>query len=128
MIEHVIGLRISGSELQLAPLLPATWEQCTVEIRRGTTTHRVRVSRDQDAPPAPLVQAVLDGVEVRAGESETRSGAVLTLVDDGRLHELDVVVGRPAPRREDEESERDTEEPDQDASHPATLNRARSAE
>ena len=124
MLEHILGLRISGSELQLAPQLPAAWEQCIVEIRRGTTTHRVRVSRDENAPPARIVKAVLDGAELPAGESETRSAVVVSLVDDGRLHDLEVVMGRPAPRREDEESERDAEKPDEDSSHPPSIARA----
>ena len=106
----------------------SAWEQCTVEFRRGATTLRVRMSRDEHAPPARIMKVVLDGAELPTGESETASAVVVPLVDDGRLHELDVVMGRPAPRREDEESERDTEEPDEYSSHPRTVTRARSGE
>ena len=128
MLEHVLGVRIHGSEVQLRPLLPAEWQQYTVEMRRGGTTHRVRVSVSPGALPGKIVKVVSDGVEFPASDVEMRSAAVVPLVDDGGFHELDVVMGRSAPRREDDESERDADKPDEDPSHPARLERARSSD
>jgi len=125
MLEHVLGVRISGTELQLAPQLPAAWERCMIEIRRGTTTHRVRMSLDPSAPPGRALKLVLDGVEPREGEMQS---AVVPLVDDGRVHDLDVVLRRQAQGREEDQPERHAEEPDEDASHPVTIGGARSGE
>jgi cyclic beta-1,2-glucan synthetase len=120
MVEHVLGVRVTSGELQLAPRLPAAWERCTVEVRRGGTTYRVRMTRD---PAAGAMKITLDGVEPTGGEDGARSGGVVPLVDDGRLHDVDVVIGRAAPRRQNDERDRNSEQPDEDSSHPLTLDR-----
>jgi cyclic beta-1,2-glucan synthetase len=127
MLEHLLGVRISGAELQLVPGMPEAWERCAVELRRGATTHRVRMTRDP-AATARALKLALDGVELATGEGSSRSAGLVRLIDDGCLHELDVVIGRPAPRGEQEEPERHAEEPDQKSSHPIKIDHARSGE
>jgi hypothetical protein len=69
------------------------------------------------------MKITLDGVEPTGGEDGARSGGVVPLVDDGRLHDVDVVIGRAAPRRQNDERDRNSEQPDEDSSHPLTLDR-----
>ena len=122
MLEHLLGVQLAAGELRLAPRLPEAWERCMVELRRGSTMHRIRMTRD---PSGQAIKVTLDGVEPAADEGGARSVGVVRLVDDGRLHDVDVVIGRAAPRRQEEERGGNAEQPDEDPSHPSTIDQTR---
>jgi hypothetical protein len=65
----------------------------------------------------------LDGVEPVLDELGARSAGVVLLVDDGRLHDVDVVIGQAAPRRQEDEPDGHTEKPDEDSAHQAMVDR-----
>jgi cyclic beta-1,2-glucan synthetase len=123
MLEHVLGVRITGDELRLAPQLPAGWERCSVELRRGKTTHRIRMTRN---PHQQGVAIRLDGVESPTVGSRGRSAGagVVPLVGDGLLHDVDVVIGQVTPGRQEDEPDGYTEQPDEDSFHATNVDRS----
>lgn len=79
-IESVLGLKIRGDQLTLNPSIPVTWSGFSMNLRRGKTRYEIRVETK-------------DGV----GAKETwldgkRSEGAIQLADDGRPHEVRVVL------------------------------------
>jgi cyclic beta-1,2-glucan synthetase len=72
-VEHLLGFRLEGEELRVAPCVPAAWKGYTMTYRRGASTYRIEV----DPGGADRVLE-LDGKSV--GQDFVR------LVDDGRDH------------------------------------------
>jgi cellobiose phosphorylase len=81
IVESLLGLQRSGSQLRLAPCMPAHWPEYRMHYRFGAATWRIRVRPGGDAGPT----LVVDGVDT--------PGLVIDLVDDGRFHDVEYVTG-----------------------------------
>lgn len=81
ILESLLGLKRRGDRLTVNTRLPADWPQVTLSYREGGSEYRL---------------------VVRQGEGETQvsvDGAVqpeptITLVDDGKVHQVEVTLGR----------------------------------
>ena len=85
--ESLLGLRVEAGRLRLAPCLPPEWPGFSLRYRHLGTTYAIRVVQ-LDAARGPIEGPglILDGV----GQED----AALTLVDDGREHEVEVRLSR----------------------------------
>jgi cyclic beta-1,2-glucan synthetase len=85
IVESLLGLQRSGSQLRLAPCMPAHWPEYRMQYRFGAATWRIRISAGGDAGPSLTV----DGA--------ARPDLVIDLVDDGRFHDVEYTTGPAAP-------------------------------
>ena len=101
-VESILGLRRRGASLCIAPCVPMSWSNFEVSYRYGTS--ELHLSFDNSAGVATGVRSVeLDGHHLPDG--------LVPLVDDGRRHEVRVVmgereVGGVVPLRSAEERQR----------------------
>jgi cyclic beta-1,2-glucan synthetase len=82
IVESLLGLRLDGDQLHLAPCLPADWQVFTIHYRYRETVYHIAVSQShagEDAPGAEI-RLTVDGVE-RPG-----FGMAIPLVEDRREH------------------------------------------
>ena len=73
VVEHLLGFRLEGDQLRIAPCVPAAWKRYTITYRRGGSTYRIEVE-----PAGEDRVLVLDG--------KALSQDFVRLVDDGRTH------------------------------------------
>jgi cellobiose phosphorylase len=80
IVESLLGITREGARLRIAPCLPATWPGFGFDYAFGDAVYRVDVRR------GGLAQGVvsLDGEPLRGDD--------FLLVDDGKLHRVDVVL------------------------------------
>jgi cyclic beta-1,2-glucan synthetase len=84
-LEAILGIRRQGAALAIRPCIPSSWPAYEVAYRVGGATYRIRVE-NPDGVNSGVVAIRLDG---SALEDD-----VLPLVDDGRVHEVSVRLGR----------------------------------
>ena len=77
-IEEVLGFRLRGNTLTIAPAIPESWPGFEIVYRFGSATYRIVATRRE----ASSVQLQLDGNPIEA----------LTLVDDAGTHMIDVFL------------------------------------
>ncbi|WP_243048711.1 glucoamylase family protein [Dyella sp. RRB7] len=80
MVESLLGLRMEGEHLCIAPVLPADWPSFKLDYRHAETDYHITVTRADAGEGGDQVS--LDG-EIQAGEC-------ILLTDDGRDHYIDV--------------------------------------
>jgi cyclic beta-1,2-glucan synthetase len=85
-IESILGLRLRGSTFTLDPCIPASWPEYSLDWRRGSSRYHIRVENPQDRCRG-VALAELDGERVDA--------AAIPLRDDGRSHDVRIVLGEP---------------------------------
>jgi cyclic beta-1,2-glucan synthetase len=87
-IEGLLGFRRSGATFSMNPSIPAMWPGYAIDWQMGRTRYRIDVANPEQRCRG-VASVTLDGtaVDVRA----------IPLVDDGRTHEIAVVLGT-APR------------------------------
>ena len=83
IVESLLGLRRSGNQLRVCPLLPRDWKAFDMHYRFGATTYDI-VCRE--APSAAAASVLLDGVQT--------SGTTIAMVDDGQTHSVIVNIWR----------------------------------
>jgi cyclic beta-1,2-glucan synthetase len=83
-LETILGFRLEGNRLTLAPCIPGGWRGFEVTFRHRATTYHVTVA-NPDGVERGVRQVVLDGHDVE--------GEWMQLTDDGRRHEVHVVLG-----------------------------------
>jgi cellobiose phosphorylase len=86
MIETLLGVSRHGSRMAIKPCLPSEWPGYEVRYRCGSSLYRITVRQDASVVAASVV---VDGL-VQLQES-------FALVDDGREHDVVVVVPPRAP-------------------------------
>jgi len=86
-LESILGIRRRGASLKIDPCIPAAWPAYKVTWRLGSTRYVIDVLNPERYSRG-VAQARLDGnaVDPRA----------IPLSDDGRRHELTIVLGEPA--------------------------------
>jgi cellobiose phosphorylase len=82
VIESLLGLRLEGDRLRIAPCLPADWAGFTVHYRFRETVYHIRVH--QTPPTTGDERVSLDGQE--------QDGMSVPLVDDHQEHRVEVWV------------------------------------
>jgi cellobiose phosphorylase len=83
-VEAILGVRVRGDSLHFEPVIPAAWPGYEVSYRFGSATYHVRV--DNSAGKGRGVHSVtVDGQPAVGGD--------VALRDDGRTHEVRVVLG-----------------------------------
>jgi cyclic beta-1,2-glucan synthetase len=91
-IENVLGLKRQGDSLLVAPCVSPDWKQFQVNYRYGRS--QLQLSFENPA-------GVASGIHSMELDGHALSGAIIPLVDDGRRHQVRVVmrdVGSDASR------------------------------
>jgi cellobiose phosphorylase len=83
LLESLLGLRVRGDRLSVAPLLPANWDSFELRYCFGNTLFRVTVNQSTGDG---VQRVVLDGVSQPNGEVQ--------LIDDGREHSVEIAMPR----------------------------------
>jgi cyclic beta-1,2-glucan synthetase len=83
-VETLLGLTVRGQSLTFDPRIPEGWHDFEVEYRHGSSLYRCRVENPIGVEQG-LQEVWLDGQRVESH--------VITLADDGRTHEVRVVMG-----------------------------------
>jgi cyclic beta-1,2-glucan synthetase len=84
-LEELLGLERRGAAFSVDPCIPASWPGFTITWRFGRSRYEIAVSNPQHHCRGVL-RAELDGVPCDA--------LAIPLVDDGRTHHVQVVIGR----------------------------------
>ncbi len=86
VIESLLGLRLEGSKLHLAPCLPGDWPGFNMRYRYRETVYHIAVSQSRvvDNQTSGEIKLVVDG--------EERPDIWLALVDDHREHAVELTV------------------------------------
>jgi cellobiose phosphorylase len=84
MVESLLGLRLVGNRLRLAPCLPESWPGFTLHYRYRETVYHLAVRRGSPGEP---MQLSVNGVAL--------ADNVIVLVDDHMEHWAEVTVGGP---------------------------------
>lgn len=83
--ETLFGLRLeSGTRLTFRPCVPSSWKRYKINYRFHNTFYRIQFII-QGEPTHNVARLTLDGAE--------QPGGVLPLNDDGREHQVEVVLG-----------------------------------
>ena len=88
-LESILGLRRRGATFAVDPCVPASWPEYDIVWQFRSTRYEIAVS-NPDRRCRGVASATLDGTPVNA--------AAIPLVDDGRTHQVRVVLGDPARR------------------------------
>jgi cyclic beta-1,2-glucan synthetase len=83
-IEYILGFKLEGDHLRVDPCIPRFWRQFEISYRYGKTTYRIKVEN-----PHALSRGVAS-VEV---DGLLQSEDEITLIDDGRIREVRVLLG-----------------------------------
>ena len=82
-VEYILGVRVRGDHVEIAPCIPHEWPGYTVRYRRGSAIYVIRVENPSRLSQGEALVNV-DGDAVR--------GNRFRVVDDGREHRVDVVL------------------------------------
>jgi cyclic beta-1,2-glucan synthetase len=84
-IEWILGLRVRGMVLSIDPCIPRNWPSYSMEFRYHSSTYKIKVENPS---------SVSKGVALTELDGKILAGAAsIPLVDDGRVHQLRVVLG-----------------------------------
>jgi cyclic beta-1,2-glucan synthetase len=83
-LENILGLRRRGTTFVMDPCIPASWAEYQIVWRIGDTRYEITVT-NPDGRCRGVGTAELDGTPVNA--------QAVPLVDDGRVHQVSVVLG-----------------------------------
>jgi cyclic beta-1,2-glucan synthetase len=86
IVESLLGLKLEGDKLHLAPCLPVDWPMFKMQYRYRKSVYRIVVSqkREGDDGIATAMSVTVDGV--------LRHDRTIPLVDDQREHSVEVIV------------------------------------
>jgi cyclic beta-1,2-glucan synthetase len=85
-IEAILGLRLQGAFLLLAPCIPREWPRFEIVFNYRSTRYEIAVE-NPDAVCRGVAHAELDGRTLPAGPTR------VPLMDDGRAHQVRVTLG-----------------------------------
>jgi cyclic beta-1,2-glucan synthetase len=83
-LESILGIEKRGERLRVDPCIPAAWPEFTVEYRCGTAVYAIDVRNPR---------GVSRGVASVTVDGETAADGWIALRDDGRRHEVHVLLG-----------------------------------
>jgi cellobiose phosphorylase len=85
ILESILGVRRVGDRLEFNPCVPPEWSHYEVTLRFGTATYRIRVE-NPNGTESGVVMIWLD--------NQMQPARSVALFDDGRTHEIRVVLGQ----------------------------------
>jgi cyclic beta-1,2-glucan synthetase len=88
-LESMLGLRRRGDTFSIDPCIPSSWPEYEIAWRVGGTQYLISVS-NPERQCRGVLKASLDEAEIDA--------AAIPLVDDGRTHQVRIVLGRTPSR------------------------------
>ncbi|HUP20921.1 MAG TPA: glucoamylase family protein [Gemmatimonadota bacterium] len=92
-IEWILGFRLRGTSVELDPCIPRNWEGYELTFRYHSARYKVVVSNPHGVARG-VASVSVDGAEMAPVEREgLPPAASVELVDDGREHEIGVVLG-----------------------------------
>jgi cyclic beta-1,2-glucan synthetase len=83
-VRDLLGLRRNGTTMSVSPCIPAVWSGYVLEWKLGGTRYRFTVSNPEHRCSG-VGMATLDGEPIDA--------AAIPFQDDGRVHEVTIVLG-----------------------------------
>ena len=83
-IEYILGFKLEGDRLRIDPCIPRFWREFEITYRRGSTTYQIKVENPH-ACSRGVASVEIDG--------QPQADYQVHLIDDGRLHEVRVVLG-----------------------------------
>ena len=93
-VEAILGLRVRGAGLTLAPCIPRRWPGFELVLKYRSARYEIAVENPQGVSRG-VVRVELDGTPAPAAVA---SGEVrLALLDDGATHRVRVVLGAHSP-------------------------------
>ena len=84
-LENILGFRLHGDRLTLAPCVPADWEGYEIALRHGSTIYTIRAVRRGREGSADAPAVSMDGKAAKDG--------VVEWADDGRPHTILLLLG-----------------------------------
>ena len=86
IVESLLGLRLAGDKLHLAPCLPADWQDFKFHYRYRETVYHIAVSQKRagDAGRSVVTSITVDGI--------AQPERVISLIDDHREHVVEAHV------------------------------------
>ncbi len=84
-VENILGLRLAGDTLLIAPVIPRAWPKFEATIRRGAATYNL-VVENPEGRCSGVAAITLDGKPVDFAHG-------IRLARDGASHEIRVVLG-----------------------------------
>jgi cyclic beta-1,2-glucan synthetase len=85
-IEAILGLRLEGASLLLAPCIPREWPRFEIVFNYRSTRYEIAVE-NPNALCRGIAHAELDGRALPAGPTR------VPLMDDGGAHQVRVILG-----------------------------------
>jgi cellobiose phosphorylase len=95
-IEAILGLTRLGNKLKIDPCIPADWPSFQLTYRFGSTSYGVSVENPEKVNRG-VRQVVFNGIPLPDNS--------IPLTDDGRQHEVRVVMGSQRPPQEEKTAE-----------------------
>jgi cyclic beta-1,2-glucan synthetase len=91
-LESILGLRRRGATFIIDPCIPSSWPEYRIAWRFGETRYEITVAN-------PLQRC--RGVGTATLDDESVDAAAIPLVDDGRVHQVRIVLGDAVTARSD---------------------------
>ena len=85
-VEWVLGVRVSGSALRVAPCIPRGWRRYQVTFAYHSSRYQITVENPRGVSRG-VAEVRLDGRGLQP------DGGGIPLVDDGGIHRVDVLLG-----------------------------------
>jgi cyclic beta-1,2-glucan synthetase len=86
-IEWILGLRREGSNLRIDPSIPTGWPGFSATMRYGAARYEIKVD-NRGGTGRLVTQLSLDGHQLPVDPP------VVAMIDDGRVHHVDAVLGK----------------------------------
>jgi cyclic beta-1,2-glucan synthetase len=102
-VEYILGFKLEGDRLRIDPCIPRAWREFEITYRRGKTIYRIKVENPHSLCRG-IAEVKLDGV--------AQSGDEIALVDDGRTHEVRILMGEKTAVGEAEPLNAETAQPE----------------
>jgi cyclic beta-1,2-glucan synthetase len=83
-LENILGFHVEGAKLRIEPCIPSNWPLYEITYRYRSVTYHITVENPHQTERG-VAQVTVDG--------KTQSDGVITLADDGRQHEVRVIMG-----------------------------------
>jgi cyclic beta-1,2-glucan synthetase len=84
-LENMLGFHREGSKLRIEPCISSSWPRYEITYRYYSSTYHITVHNPR---------GVEHGVERVTADGSVPTDKLIELVDDGRRHEVEVVLGR----------------------------------
>ena len=87
VIEYMFGLQKTGDHLSFSPSFPSDWKEASIKIPLGNSFYIIRYKVVSEKTEESIVRVFFNG--------EEKEGGKITLIDDGKEHEVFVYISRP---------------------------------